>query len=206
MHSFIHSFKTNCLFGSTAYLNYSAFSETTGDAYSTNHLNSSHPALQHMHAFDEDWETSRAGTNLHTEFNMRPDLTPTSDGNRHSLTFQKPDLEGSPSFNRRDDLDSRSSSGDSGRPVPNNHVNHGHNQVRKGMVKSVGGQVFAVIRTSILSFLLLMLIMSILFVIIIETDSEMFSHLRKLPEMIVLRQYYDPLRNGLLQSSVIKKS
>ena len=66
---------------------------------------------------------------------------------------------------------------------------------------SFGRHVLAVVRTSILSFILLMFIMSILLVVIIETDSEMFTHLRRLPEMIIFkRDYYDPLRENVYRT------
>ena len=160
-------------------------------------MNSSHPPLQHMQAFDEDWDTSLA-SNLHTEFNMRPDLTPTKDDNRQGLSFQRPDLSGSPSFQRREEADSRSSGEGS------NSVRRISND-KKGMQGkkpfSFGRHVLAVVRTSILSFILLMFIMSILLVVIIETDSEMFTHLRRLPEMIIFkRDYYDPLRENVYRT------
>ena len=38
-------------------------------------------------------------------------------------------------------------------------------------------------------------------VLIIESDSDLFSHLRKLPELVVLRRdYYEPLKDTVLHS------
>lgn len=164
----------------TAYLNYSAFSEP-GEA-GTRLLNSSHPPLTHMQAFDEEWESS-----LPTEFSMRPELTPTkvSDAQQKStLTFEKPDLEGTPSMPRKDDSHQ---SGDAS-AVRRSSVN----------VRKIPAQVMSAVKKSIISFVIFFCIMSCLLVLIIESDSQMFAHLRKLPEMDLFRRdYYEPLKESI---------
>lgn len=179
-----------------------------------------------MEAFDEDWVE---GSGLPTEFGLRPDLTPTKHAdynNRLLNTFQTPDVEGSPSSLRRDDGTTGGGNfvggggvtggGSGGRSTESNNIiknktssPRGRAAIRSNNVVEVypkGGRsfarsVFAVVRTSIISFFLLMTIMSILFIVIIESDSQMFSHLKHLPEMVILKQeYYDPLKTSVIEA------
>ena len=130
---------------------------------------------------------------------MRPDLTPTKDDNNRHLSFQKPDLQGSPSFQRREDNDSRPSSGNS------NHTN----SVRKSNGQAVpavkspgfGSHLMAVVRTSLISLIMMMFITLLVVIFIMEIESDMFSHLTQLPEMVIFKNdYYDPFREKVFES------
>lgn len=170
------------------YMNYSAFSDSAADDI----RNSTHPTLKHLDAFDEeDWDISMSSGHP-TEFDMRPDLTPTGDNqqNQH-LRFSKPDVRGSPSLPTKD----RTSS------VVGNHVGEDQNNTKKPVKNKSLATLVAVVRTSIISCLILIFIMSCLLIVVIESDSDLFSHVRKLPEMVILRKdYYQPLKTSLIRT------
>jgi hypothetical protein len=135
-----------------------------------------------MQAFDEEWESSHP-----TEFSMRPELTPTkSEGQqKNTLTFEKPDLEGTPSMPRKDD----------------NHTQHASAARRASIARKIPAPFVNFFKKSIISFVLFFLITSCLMIIIIESESQMFAHLRKLPEMDLFRRdYYEPLKQTISQT------
>lgn len=142
-----------------------------------------------MQAFDEEWESSLPSS-LPTEFSMRPELTPTKADaqQKNTLTFEKPDLEGTPSMPRKDD-------GHQVTADPSGAVK------RSASGRKIPARVMSVLKKSIISFVLFFLIMSCLLVLIIESDSQMFAHLRKLPEMDLFRRdYYEPLKETISQT------
>jgi hypothetical protein len=50
------------------------------------------------------------------------------------------------------------------------------------------------------SFLLVALLLTCALVLVLETDSELFSGLRSLPEIVILRQeYYEPAKDYVRQ-------
>lgn len=146
----------------------------------------------HMQAFDEEWESSLTSSLPGTEFNMRPELTPTkadTSGQKVSLTFEKPDLEGTPSMPRKDE---------------NHHssdVTAATSAKQSVRQRKVPAQVMSVLKKSVISSILFFLIMSCLLVLIIESESQMFAHLRKLPEMDLFRRdYYEPMKQTIAQT------
>lgn len=178
------------------YLNYSTFSEPGDDHHGAQATTS----MPHLDPFDEeDWDISMASS-LPTEFDMRPDLTPTGEEGQ-SLTFEIPAVRGSPSRGRDhldDDCIPEELSGDEKRRASSSNGS----AINKPIFRIPQGsqpmkKLFAVVRTSILSSLLLLLLFSCLIVFIIESESDLFSHLRKLPEMVVLRRdYYEPFKKS----------
>lgn len=145
----------------------------------------------HMQAFDEEWESSLIASPPGTEFSMRPELTPTkadSSGQKATLTFEKPDLEGTPSMPRKDENHHVSDN-------PAAAASSAKSSVRQ---RKVPAQVMSVLKKSVISVVLSFLIMSCLLVLIIESESQIFAHLRKLPEMDLFRRdYYDPLKRTI---------
>ena len=153
-----------------------------------------------MQAFEEDWDTGKHAPSRPTEFLLRPDHSP-DDTPNHSLSeLEKPDAHSSPSLPRKrvDPMhNSHSHSNDkrSGQSKPSSKVSNELNNQ-----SNIRHHFFKLVRTSLVTFTLLCLFMSLLLVVIIESESELFSHLKKLPELVLLRrEYYDPLKNSLRQ-------
>jgi len=159
---------------------------------------------------DKDWDMSMTSS-LPTEFDLRPDLTPTGE-EAQLIAFETPVVRSSPSHNP-------SALGDSDTDIMNDegmdHMHENHNHLKKSNSQSKytnnGGyynlsrkprnKFFVIIRTSILSSLLLLLFFSCLVILIIESESDLFSHLRKLPEMVILRRdYYEPVKDTIWQT------
>lgn len=138
-----------------------------------------------MQAFDEEWESSMNST----EFSMRPELTPTKTTDSQSknvLTFEKPDVEGTPSMQRKEGENNVS-----GESTSRSSVRH----------RKLSQQFASTLKKSLLSCLFFLLLMTALLVFIIESESQMFAHLRKLPEMDLLRRdYYEPLKQIVSQA------
>lgn len=180
-------------------MNYSTFSEPY-DGHNTNA--SVAPSLD---PFDEeDWDVSMTSS-LPTEFDLRPDLTPTNEQPQKVKKFEKPEVKASPSHLKQNDLDID----DENEIVKNNIGNNKENNInnKQNNINSINIQskksssmsLYVVVRTSILSLLLLVLLFMCLFIVIIESDSDLFSHLRKLPEMVVLRRdYYEPIKDQFM--------
>lgn len=179
-------------------MNYSTFSEPY-DGHNTNA--SIAPSLD---PFDEeDWDVSMTSS-LPTEFDLRPDLTPTNDQPLKVKKFEKPEVKTSPSHLKQNDLDID----DFDEVVKNNIGNNKENNInnKQNNINSINIKpkkssmsLYVVVRTSILSLLLLVLLFMCLVIVIIESDSDLFSHLRKLPEMVVLRRdYYEPIKDQLI--------
>jgi hypothetical protein len=186
------------------YINYTTFSEP-GDDHGQG--NSTHP---HLDTFDEeDWDMSMTSS-LPTEFDMRPDLTPTGEESHH-LSFEIPEVRGSPSRTGNnsghysDDYMPDESCFDEQNPPK---IRPNSSSTKKRTFRFARGsqplaKLFAVVRTSILSTLLLLFLFTCLIVLVIELDTDMFSQLRKLPEMVMLRrEYYEPIKKKLLRAVV----
>lgn len=189
------------------YLNYSTFSEPCDDGHGNTNTNVSLPPS--LDPFDEeDWDMSMTSS-LPTEFDLRPDLTPTGE-EPPLLTFETPVVRASPSrYQGGYDTDmileeSAELNSDTNDQITTNSTQSTFSSRRCSLnfaKKKPQNQILVVVRTSILSSLLLLLLFSCLIVFIIESDSELFSHLRKLPELVVLRRdYYQPIKDSLLHS------
>ncbi|RWS31225.1 FERM domain-containing protein-like protein [Leptotrombidium deliense] len=183
------------------YLNYSTFSEPDE---SRGHNNSNLP--HNLDPFDEeDWDVSMTSS-LPTEFNLRPDVTPTGE-EAHPISFETPAVRASPSHNASlsdTEIDN----------IPEETIDRvndlksykynklGNQSMFKkeiyGAGKKQANKLYVIVRTSILSSLLLLLLFSCLVILVIESESDLLAHLRKLPEMVVLRRdYYEPIKNSL---------
>ncbi|CAG2116664.1 unnamed protein product [Medioppia subpectinata] len=192
------------------YLNYSTLSEPCDEhnPHIDPEANEVHPNANvslppSLDPFDEeDWDLSMTSS-LPTEFDLRPDLTPTGE-ECHTLSFETPEVRSSPSH-------MASNGTDSDEPFEQNSdilEKKSTSSQSKGSVNSCRAlppkpltKLYAIVRTSILSSLLVMLFFSCLLVVIIESDSDLFSHLRKLPELVVLRRdYYEPFKDIVWQS------
>lgn len=199
----------SCFFGPpllvVPYLNYSTFSEP--DETHGHHLNTMPHCLD---PFDEeDWDLSMTSS-LPTEFNLRPDVTPTGE-EAHPIVFETPAVRASPSHNASlsdadfDNFDDET--GDRLSELQNAKYTSSKIGSQSILKKEVSGgkkpanKVYVIVRTSILSSLLLLLLFSCLVILIIESESDLLSHLRKLPEMVILRRdYYEPIKNSLFHA------
>ena len=142
-------------------------------------------------------------SSLPTEFDLRPDLTPTGD-ERQTLSFETPEVRSSPSHIASNGTDSDETFEQMSDIIDQNTT---PSQSKSSIISSTNlpnkpmSKLYAIVRTSILSSLLVLLFFSCLLVLIIESDSDLFSHLRKLPELVVLRRdYYEPLKDTVLHS------
>jgi hypothetical protein len=65
---------------------------------------------------------------------------------------------------------------------------------------SVSSRSFNLLQVFVPSFLLVALLLTAVLVLVLETDSELFSGLRGLPEIVILRQeYYEPAKEYVRQ-------
>lgn len=153
-------------------------------------------------------DTSRTST-LPTEFDLRPDITPTDDESRPFATFETPVVRNSPSaslFNRDklsgDVLSDEMLLNDE---ILSQHYKSNFNRTEasgKSGVKRQSRKAYMVVRNIILSLLLLLLFFTCLLIFVIESDSDIFKPVRKIPEMIVLRKdYYEPIKNFILKKA-----
>jgi len=185
------------------YLNYSTLSEPCDDVP---HAHDTHPNANvslppSLDPFDEeDWDISMASS-LPTEFDLRPDLTPTGEESQ-TISFETPVVRSSPSHLTSNGTDSDETFEQISDIIDQNSTptqsksNRSSTLPNKPLTK-----LYVIVRTSILSSLLLLLLFSCLCVLIIESESDLFSHLRKLPELVVLRRdYYEPLKDNVLHS------
>ena len=192
------------------YLNYTTQSEPCDEH--NEHIEAHNSVETHTNAnvslppsldpFDEeDWDFSMTSS-LPTEFDLRPDLTPTGE-ERHTLSFETPEVRSSPSHMTSNGTDSDETFEQISDIVDQNSCPQSKHSTLGSPIlpnKSLT-KLYAVIRTSILSSFLVLIIFSCLLVLIIESDSDLFSHLRKLPELVVLRRdYYEPLKDIVLHS------
>lgn len=167
------------------YMNYSAFS----DILDEDRKNSTHPQLKHMEAFDEEDLEISMGSSLPTEFGMRPDLTPTGE-EVHLQTFEKPQVEGSPSLPIRSE--NRNGTVEAPKPVP-------RREVIVDQKTSLIPKLVAVVKTTIISSIFLILIVCCLFIAIVELD--VLREVRKIPEMVILRrEYYEPIKRSVVRA------
>lgn len=167
-----------------------------------------------MQAFEEDWDTGgKHAPNRPTEFSLRPEHTPDDTPNCSLSELEKPDAHSSPSLTRRQV--STGGGGGGGDAMHNSH-SHPNNKSSissqskasrqgskdvKNQQKNIGQQVFKLVQTSVVTFLFICLFMSILLLVIIESESELFSHLKKLPELVLFRrEYYEPLKRSIRQT------
>ncbi|XP_015791269.1 FERM domain-containing protein 5 [Tetranychus urticae] len=203
------------------YWNYSTFSEPE-----ENHVTSSPHTLD---PFDEeDWDTSMTST-LPTEFDLRPDITPTDEESR-SMAFEIPAVRSSPSaslFNKdmEDDTLGEEEDGDLDE---NGDYGDDVNGKRKRTIVSpliklssssdedkkteenpfdpLGCRPYSnllPIRTFMLTTLLLLLLFSCLVILIIESESDVFGPIRKVPEMVILRRdYYEPMKKNFFRKFI----
>ncbi|KAH7643000.1 ferm domain-containing protein 3-like [Dermatophagoides farinae] len=66
---------------------------------------------------------------------------------------------------------------------------------------SCGKKLCIMLFTSLLSALIIFILITGFLIIILETDTEMFIGLRKLPEMVIFqRDYYQPIKENIIQS------
>lgn len=165
---------------------------------------------QTLDSFDEeDMDTSRTST-LPTEFDLRPDITPTDDESRPFATFETPVVRNSPSaslFNR-DKL-----SGDvlTDEMMRNDEIlsyQYKTNYKRKetnsksGVKARQSRKAYLVIIKIALSSLLLLLFFTCLLIGVFESDLDIFKPVHKLPEIILLRKdYYEPIKNSILKKA-----
>ena len=187
------------MYAPVPYLNYSTFSEPGDD----NHDQPS-SSMPHLDPFDEEeWDMSMTSS-LPTEFDLRPDLTPTGEEN-HTLPFETPVVRESPSHNAFSKEGRNSVVSDCDDIASRKQNNSQANTIKPSIRNSRGNmfvrKLFAIVRTSILSTLLLTLLFSCLIILVIETESDLFSHLRKLPEVVMLRRdYYEPTKKFFIHS------
>ncbi|KAI1301950.1 FERM domain-containing protein 5 [Halotydeus destructor] len=179
------------------YLNSTTFSEP-GDDAGHGHPNYSMP---HLDPFDEEeWETSMASS-LPTEFDMRPDLTPTGEETR-LLSFEIPSVRESPSHGAARSTDGERGDEPKNESKANSFSKQTNLKANSRTKKSIHVyKLLAIVRTSILSTLLLTFLFLCLIIVVIESESDLFSHIRKLPEMVVMRrEYYEPMKTYFLRS------
>lgn len=169
-------------------------------------------------------------SSLPTEFDGRPDLTPTGDESHSLMTFETPEVRASPSHLAGDmnDLDTDILPDETMEQISDKHYPFAKNPkatqsnsyssstaavtvgqsrysatnrkyvISKSRNPSPPNKLYVIVRTSILSSLLLLLLFSCLVILIIESESDLFSHLRKLPEMVILRRdYYEPIKDTI---------
>ena len=140
-------------------------------------------------------------SSLPTEFDLRPDLTPTGEEHQ-SLSFETPEVRSSPSHMASNGTDSDETYEQISDIIDQNSVQSKNVTIgSKTLPNKPLTKLYAIVRTSILSSLLVLFFFSCLLVLIIESDSDLFSHLRKLPELVVLRRdYYEPLKDAVFHS------
>lgn len=218
---------------------------------------------------EEEWEASAAGggtgSNLPTEFDLRPDLTPTGEEppNAGTISFETPVVRSSPSqlsrgggghhggqhhhHHRHSEEDDEATSdsdetleqvseivdqtpstyqqsiggsGNGGGKLftgsnRNNAANSSNKSANAESKKSssaasssataaakmsCGKRMLAVLATSVLSALIILLTLTCLLVLVLETDVAALETVRRLPEMVIFsRDYYQPFKEGLLQ-------
>ena len=191
------------------YLNYSTLSEPCDEH--NQHIGGHEPHETHTNVnaslppsldpFDEeDWDLSMTSS-LPTEFDLRPDLTPTGEEHQ-SLSFETPEVRSSPSHMASNGTDSDETYEQISDIIDQNSVQSKNVTIgSKTLPNKPLTKLYAIVRTSILSSLLVLFFFSCLLVLIIESDSDLFSHLRKLPELVVLRRdYYEPLKDAVFHS------
>lgn len=221
------------------YLNYSTVSEPHGPHSNMNssikiiESSDSVPALQNMshnnpivlEKFDEEeWETS-INSSLPTEFDLRPDLTPTGD-EPNTISFETPIVRSSPSTrhhnNNNSPLTTETTTDDDsdetleqvseivdqtpstiqpkreiGGKLKNSSDSNKRQATKRTM--SLGKRMLAMVCTSILSAFLIVLILTCLLIIVLETETNVFNDIRKLPEMDLFnRDYYQPFKKNII--------
>lgn len=184
---------------------------------------------------EEDWETSM-NSSLPTEFNLRPDLTPTGE-EPNTISFETPVVRSSPSQLSHatktaycndegpDDgedsdetleqvseiVDQTPSTYQQQKDIFNNNkklkktlgINVGNNSSHSAKHRSKmswGRKLAAMLCTSLLSTLIIVLLCVTFLIIILEFDWPVFDDVRKVPEIIVLdNEYYRPARSRALE-------
>lgn len=158
-----------------------------------------------MQAFEEDWDTGKHPLSRPTEFSLRPDHTPDDTPRRSLSDLEKPDAHSSPSLARRQ--------------VDSHHNSHSHSNNKSASSSgretgkttkvsrstsnqsTIGCQLFKLVRASLVTLIFLSLVLAVLLVLVLESDSELFANLRKLPEVVLLRhEYYEPLKRSVRQT------
>lgn len=167
---------------------------------------------------EEEWEAS-VNSSLPTEFDLRPDLTPTGEEN-NTISFETPIVRSSPSQMSHNSSASNDDSDETLEQVseivdqtpstyqPQREVLNSLNIKKKNADKkcnkskmSCGKKMLAVLCTSILSALIIIIMLTCLVIIILEIDSNVFQEIRQLPEMILFnREYYQPFKESILKS------
>lgn len=169
-----------------------------------------------LESHNEDVELS-LNPCLPTEFDMRPELTPTGE-DTNTISFETPVVRSSPSQmsqNRISDEDEANDSDETLEQVseivdqtPSTYQNKDTGNCKKidsirKKPKSISrGKKFCyMLCTSVLSAFIIIVIITGIIVMVLESDSEMFVGIRKLPEMIIFqRDYYQPIKRNILQS------
>lgn len=196
------------------YLNYSIVSEP--ETYSNKESRDLYPNTSMiLEAQNENGELS-LNPCLPTEFDMRPELTPTGE-DTNTISFETPVVRSSPS-QMSQNRNSEEEANDSDETLeqvseivdqtPSTYQNKDIGNCKK--IDNVGkkpksiscGKKFCIMLcTSVLSAFIIVVIITGIIIMILETDSEMFVGIRKLPEMIIFqRDYYQPIKKNILQS------
>ncbi|XP_027196581.2 LOW QUALITY PROTEIN: FERM domain containing [Dermatophagoides pteronyssinus] len=241
------------------YLNYSVVSEP--ETYGHKDVGTFQPNCSMIvEPLNEDYEnhhptrivsssstTTTTNPCLPTEFDMRPDLTPTGD-EPNTISFETPIVRSSPSqlssiqqqqqqksseeettndsdetleqvseivdqtpstYQQPHSKNVKHSNKNDGSNNQNNIITDNNNS-NKNMEKlsmkrktkvSCGKKLCIMLFTSLLSALIIFILIAGLLIVILETDTEMFIGLRKLPEMMIFqRDYYQPIKENILQS------
>lgn len=166
---------------------------------------------------EDDWEASNTSS-LPTEFDLRPDLTPTNEDTSRLRHFERPVVRASPSqyakvsYETYSDTDSDEDTLEQVSEIvdqtPSTCQPHPTTATRKVGTRRVGGQrqkiscgkkMFAIVATTILSTLIMLFFVVTFLVIMFEVDSAWFDNIRRLPEFVALdRDYYRPVKQAIL--------
>lgn len=167
---------------------------------------------------EEEWETS-VNSSLPTEFDLRPDLTPTGD-EPNTISFETPIVRSSPSQlshnkSSEEDIDDSDETLEQVSEIvdqtPSTYqaqkdsiVNKKKSENAQGKNSrkiSCGKRLCVMLCTSVLSALIIIITLTCLIILILENDSEFFNEIRKLPEIVIFeKEYYQPLKENILQS------
>lgn len=161
-----------------------------------------------MQAFEEDWDTGKHPLSRPTEFSLRPDHTPDDTPRRSLSDLEKPDAHSSPSLARKKvdtmhNSHSHSNSKQSSSPATSSARESSKiTKVSKttSNQSTLGHQILKIVHVSLVTLVCLFLILAILTVVILESESHLFSNLKKLPEVILFKhEYYEPFKRSMRQ-------
>lgn len=226
------SMEFHFVFVSDPYMNYSTVSApNNSNIPGTNQIESSEslPALQNCSQLEskvhnnpivldkfeeEEWDASM-NSSLPTEFDLRPDLTPTGD-EPNTISFETPMVRSSPSQMSHNSSASNDDSDETLEQVseivdqtPSTYQQKREisslfkkfDRVSEKRAKLSSKKCLAMLGTSLLSALIIIMMLMCLLIIVLEADASVFKEIRKLPEMIIFnRDYYQPFKKSILES------